>query len=89
MEKAITIGSVVYSRAGRDEGRYYIVTEIVSDGFVRIVDGDVRRLDKAKLKKLKHVKVTGDAIESVAEKIKTGAVIYDSEIREALRRYNS
>ena len=88
MEKAITIGSVVYSRAGRDEGRYYIVTEIVSDGFVRIVDGVVRRLDKAKLKKLKHVKVTGDVIESVAEKIKTGAVIYDSEIREALRRYN-
>lgn len=89
MEKVLTIGSVVYSRAGRDEGRYYIVTEIVSDGFVRIVDGDVRRLDKAKLKKLKHVKVTGDVIESVAEKIKTGAVIYDSEIREALRRYNS
>ncbi len=89
MEKAITIGSVVYSRAGRDEGRYYIVTEIVSDEFVKIVDGDVRRLDKAKLKKLKHVKVTGDVIESVAEKIKTGAVIYDSEIREALRRYNS
>ena len=89
MEKAITIGSVVYSRAGRDEGRYYIFTEIVSDEFVKIVDGDVRRLDKAKLKKLKHVKVTGDVIESVAEKIKTGAVIYDSEIREALRRYNS
>lgn len=89
MERVLTVGSVVYSRAGRDEGRYYIVTEIVSDGFVRIVDGDVRRLDKAKLKKVKHIKVTGDVIESVAEKIKTDAVVYDSEIREALRRYNS
>lgn len=88
MEKVLTVGSVVYSRAGRDEGRYYVVTEIVSDEYVRIADGDVRRLGREKLKKLKHLKNTGDVIESVSNKINNGTVMYDAELKEALSRYN-
>ena len=56
--KSIELGSVVFSKAGRDAGRFYIVTEIVSDEFVKIADGELRRIDKPKLKKIKHQKDT-------------------------------
>lgn len=84
--KPLEIGSVVLSRAGRDKGRFFIVVEIVDDQFVRIVDGDIRRLESAKLKKIKHLKATGDILESIAEKLKNSAKVYDAEIYSALRK---
>ena len=89
MERPVTIGSVVYSRAGRDEGNFFIVYGIVDDSYVLLVDGDIRKLDKPKKKKLKHVKNTGEVIETLAEKILISAKIYDAEVYSALRKYNS
>ena len=89
MERPLKVGSVVYSRAGRDEGRFYVVFEIVDDSFVTIVDGDVRKLAKPKKKKIKHLKNTGEVFEGIADKILLGARIYDAEIFSALRKYNS
>lgn len=84
--KPLEIGSVVLSLAGRDKGRFFIVVEIVDDSFVRIADGDIRRLENAKRKKIKHLKVTGDILESIAEKLKNSAKVYDAEIYSALRK---
>ena len=33
------LGQVVYSKSGRDSGRYYAVVEIVNADYVRIADG--------------------------------------------------
>lgn len=88
MEKPIVIGSVVFSRAGRDKGRFFLVSEIVDDAYVRLTDGDVRKLDKPKLKKVRHLKNTGDVLDGIAEKIEKGVKIYDAEVFSALRRYN-
>lgn len=85
--KGIELGSVVFSKAGRDAGRFYIVTEIVSDEFVRIADGELRRIDKPKLKKIKHLRV--EAVnEKLAEKLRDGKKVFDAEIRSNLRAYN-
>ena len=89
MERPVTIGSVVYSRAGRDEGNFFIVYGILDDSYVLLVDGDIRKLDKPKKKKLKHVKNTGEVIQTLAEKILISAKIYDAEVYSALRKYNS
>ena len=89
MEKPLKVGSVVYSRAGRDEGRFYVVIEIVDDSFVTIADGDVRKLAKPKKKKIKHLKNTGDVLDGIAEKLLLGTRIYDAELFSALRKYNS
>lgn len=86
MEKPIEIGSVVLSRAGRDKGSFFVVVEIVDDNFVRIVDGDTRRLETPKLKKLKHIKNTGEILLNIAEKLKNSTRIYDAEIFSALRK---
>ena len=85
--KGIELGSVVFSKAGRDAGRFYIVTEIVSDEFVRIADGELRRIDKPKLKKIKHIRVE-DVKEKLAEKLRDGKKVFDAEIRSNLRSYN-
>ena len=89
MEKPLKVGSVVYSRAGRDEGRFYAVIEIVDDSFVTIADGDVRKLVKPKKKKIRHLKNTGDVLDGIAEKLMIGTKIYDAELFSALRKYNS
>lgn len=89
MERPMTIGSVVYSRAGRDEGNFFMVYEIIDDSYVLIVDGDIRKLDKPKKKKIKHLKNTGEVLPVLAEKVLINAKIYDAEIFSALRKYNS
>lgn len=48
----ITVGQVVKSRAGRDKGNIFLVLDIIDDKHIYIVDGDVRKLDNPKRKKL-------------------------------------
>lgn len=88
MEIPVHTGSIVYSRAGRDSGRFYLVVEVVSDVFVKIADGHVRRLASPKLKKIKHLKCTGEINTKIADKLVNGAVVYDAEIFSALKSYN-
>ncbi|HHU43037.1 MAG: RNA-binding protein [Bacillota bacterium] len=87
--KPIELGSVVFSRAGRDAGRFFIVIEIVDDNYVMIADGDIRRLSKPKKKKIKHLKATGDINQKIKEKLLEKKIIYDAEIYSIIRRYNS
>lgn len=87
-KEPVRIGSVVFSRAGRDQGRYYLVVEIIDDAIVGIADGKGRKLSKPKHKSLKHLKDTGDVVEGIAEKLINGAVVYDAEVFSALKKYN-
>lgn len=89
MEKPIQIGSVVFSKSGRDAGRFFLVKEIIDDSYVSLVDGKLRMLAKPKMKKIKHLKATGDVNEKLREKLLSGKVIYDAEINSFIRNYNS
>lgn len=82
------LGDVVYSKAGRDGGRYFAVVAIEGEGFVRVADGDVRRLRNAKRKNVKHLRPTGDRLERIAEKLETGAQVFDTELYSALKLYD-
>lgn len=53
----IVIGSAVCSKAGRDKGRYFAVLSL-EDDFAYIADGDLRKVQKPKRKKLKHLAPT-------------------------------
>ena len=81
-------GDVVYSKSGRDSGRYFAVVATEGEKFVRIADGDVRRIRNAKLKNVRHLKATGDRLERIAEKLETGAQVFDSELYSALKLYD-
>lgn len=87
--EGIQIGTIVYSVKGRDSGRFYIVVEVVDDKYIKIADGQLRRIEKPKLKQIKHIKSDGESIPRLAEKLKEGAKIFDAEIRSALRSFNA
>lgn len=78
------LGQVVISRAGRDAGRKFVVVNVLDPNFVEISDGGLRRLEKPKKKKIKHLKITDEKIESLEEKLKSGSKITNAEIRKAL-----
>jgi ribosomal protein L14E/L6E/L27E len=87
--QSIELGTIVYSVAGRDKGRFFVVVEIVNDKYIRIADGELRRIDKPKLKQIKHVKTEGDSLPKIAQKLAEGTKIFDAEIRSALRSFNA
>jgi ribosomal protein L14E/L6E/L27E len=89
MDSSIQIGDVVLSLKGRDSGRCYVVAEIVSSEYVKIADGEKHVLEKTKLKKIKHLRKNGDRLDSIGEKLIEQKQVFDSEIRSALRSYNT
>lgn len=88
MEQHFELGAVVYSTSGRDQGRFFIVVEVVDDTFVKIADGDLRRIDKPKMKKIRHLKSQNEVLPKIQEKLSEGKTVYDAEIKSALRAYN-
>ena len=48
-------GQLVRSIAGHDKGEYFLLYQIIDDNFVLIVNGKTRKLEKPKLKKIKHL----------------------------------
>lgn len=53
----ITVGTVVFSKAGRDKRKMLLV--IKTDGnYAYVCDGDLRNVDKPKKKKLIHLQRT-------------------------------
>jgi large subunit ribosomal protein L14e len=85
----ITLGQVVYSRVGRDAGRKFIIFDIIDESYVLLADGDLRRIDKPKKKKLKHLEVTSNVIVALSEKIKNKLKVTNSDIRKALAEYEN
>ena len=49
-------GRVVLSTQGLDEGRYFIVLEVIDENFVLMADGLTRKIDHPKKKKIKHLR---------------------------------
>jgi ribosomal protein L14E/L6E/L27E len=74
----------VISRAGRDTGKKFVVIRMIDNFFVEVSDGDLRRIEKPKKKKIKHLNSTNDRVESLEEKLKSGVRITNAEIRKAL-----
>ena len=51
----ILIGSIVRSKAGHDKGQLFLVVDL-KDGYAYVSDGKLRRIEKPKKKKIKHLK---------------------------------
>lgn len=57
-------GTVVKAKAGRDNDRFFVVTEICEDKrYVLISDGKTRKLVAPKKKNIKHLAVTNTVID--------------------------
>lgn len=83
----ISIGQVVKSKAGRDEGKVFLVVDIIDDKHVLIVDGDLRKLDSLKKKKIKHLIVYKTIIEDYNNRISNGGKVNNAFIRKVLEPF--
>ena len=80
---SISKSDIVESVAGRDRGRFFFVLDI--DGiYATIADGRIRKLEHPKRKKLKHLRLAARTDSCVAEKLKQGDAVLNSELRKAL-----
>ncbi len=87
-EVRMELGQIVYSKAGRDSGKYFAVVEIESEDRVKIADGNTHRIKHAKLKNVKHLQTDGDVLAKIADKLKNEQQVFDAELFSALRFYN-
>ncbi len=88
MESALNlkVGQLVSSKAGRDSGKQFIVYEIVNDKYVKLVDGDLRKVENPKLKKIKHISKTNGFSSFIFQKIDTNQKITNKMIRNELEK---
>ena len=77
------ISDVVVSTAGRDQGKLFYVIG-VDDTYLTLVNGKDRTLEKPKQKKRKHAEKVLRSETRVAEKIRNGDKVLNSELRRDL-----
>ena len=79
----LTIADVVVSNAGRDAGSLFYVLE-ADDTYLLLADGKGRRIEKPKRKKRKHTSKVLRSETRVAEKLRCGDKVLNSELRRDL-----
>lgn len=78
------LGRLVKSTAGRDRGRFFIVVGEMDEKYILLADGDLRRIESPKRKKLKHVMVYDARASQVADRLCEGGEILNAELRKTI-----
>ena len=84
----IEIGQYVRSKAGRDKNHVFVVIGLVDHEYVLLSDGDVRRIEKPKKKKCKHLFEFNQKSEVVREKIKDDKKLTNLMIRKEIEKFD-
>jgi ribosomal protein L14E/L6E/L27E len=83
---SFTEGRIVQSIQGRDAKAYFIVLNVLEDGFVAIADGDRHKLSHPKRKKTKHLRAKPVLLD--LKNIRPeGGRLQDSDLRKALEQH--
>lgn len=83
--EGIALGQIVHSRAGRDKGRYFIVVGLIDDNYVLVADGDLRKIQSPKKKKIKHLVFHEKFADNIVDMLKNNQRITDSDLRKTLQ----
>lgn len=62
----------------------FMIHSVIDKDFVLIVDGQYRKLANPKRKRVKHLKMQPEFLESIAEKLEKSLKVFDSEVKSAL-----
>lgn len=77
------IGRVVKAKAGRDSNDFFIIVNVIDGIYVQIANGERRKIEKPKKKKIKHLQFTN----MWASDIK-GLLLENKEVTNAkIRKY--
>ncbi|MBC2578420.1 KOW domain-containing protein [Peptostreptococcus russellii] len=81
LSENLSVGQLVKASCGRDQGKLFFIVRIVDEDYVMISDGKSRKLDKPKLKKIKHLNIHKFVDVKIKELLLNGDNITDSLIR--------
>lgn len=84
--KELCLGQFVKSKAGRDKDKVFIVIGIENEQFVYIADGDLRKLEKPKKKKVKHLVKLNLVSENIKERLTQDLKFNNAFIRKEVER---
>lgn len=85
MDDRNLLGKVVHSKAGRDKDKCFIIVGIIDNEYVYISDGDLRKIESPKKKKLKHLVVTDILVDEIRDAILSSDKVSNSKIRKILQ----
>ena len=75
-------GLIVRSKAGRDKGGLFVILKLENE-YAYIADGDLRKVDRPKKKKLRHLQLSGHEAD-----LDLRSELRDRQVREALAEYS-
>ena len=79
------VGQVTRCTSGRDTNRLFFIIKIIDSKYVLISDGNKRKLDRPKLKKVKHLKLYEVFNDEVENRIASGNIT-DAFLRAELTK---
>lgn len=80
----IQAGQFVISKAGRDRGKHFLVYDVLNAAFVRVVDGNSRKVMNPKKKNVRHLQVIPVPAGEMAARMARGDRITDEEVARAV-----
>ena len=80
------IGKFAISKAGHDKTKLYVIMNEDLE-YVYLVDGDLKPLDKPKKKRKKHIQIINRVDETIQNKLETKQIIYNEDIKRAIKLY--
>lgn len=86
MEPEVIMGDIVRSLRGRDAGLFFIVLA-AEDEMLFLSDGRMRRAEKPKTKKRKHVEFAARTDNRVTQKLETGQRVTNNDLRRVLAEF--
>lgn len=84
-ENAVRIGQLVSSIQGRDSGMFYLVVQVENESRVRVADGEGRKVEKPKIKNVKHLKFYDIVAERIFERAQIGKRVTSEDVRKELK----
>lgn len=80
------IGKFATSKAGHDKTKLYIIIKEDLE-YVYLVDGDLKPIEKPKKKRKKHIQIINKVDETIHNKLETSKIIYNEDIKRAIKLY--
>ena len=80
------LGQIVFSKNGHDKGNIFVVVDIEKQ-YIYIADGKIRKIEKPKRKKIKHIQKTNYIDMNLNNKLENNEYLLDSDIVKALKKY--
>ncbi|MDR2201431.1 MAG: KOW domain-containing RNA-binding protein [Clostridiales bacterium] len=83
-KNTLSAGDAAVSLKGHDTGRIYLVVANVSDGFALVCDGEYRKIDNPKLKRISHLRfLQKEYDEQAMQTLK----LKDADVKKTLKKH--